>query len=540
MVPLLFFRVKTSGPKSWLYTGTSGQRSSPSPTTEHMQGQPCFKSQQETSAEAMQVAVDRKQLALYGDPKRVIGRFFWAGQNRAKELMGRVLEMSDEDVHDQLMKTLRGFAGRHRNINEIFRRHLNAALDRVPARREAVQASSDERQALIGAYFTHEYSIESAAFFNPSVVPARDQTDLQEGELRLVMSMRAVGEGHISSVVFRNIILGKNNTPRAETVSQFVGLAKEINYCTYDKEDFAERTRRDSQVGEEMLQKLVGDLHENFNHRELYERYWQLWNDFAEDSPERDELSSLMTVADAYYEIKFSLDTDLSERCLYPMIDFEMRGMEDARFTEFTNDDGSTCYYGTYTAYNGKQIRPMLIETEDFYDFTVRPIYGEAAVNKNHAIFPRKINGKYYALCRIDGINNYIISSDKLQVWDDAELLTKPKYDWQLYQIGNCGSPIETEYGWLVITHGVGPMRRYCLGAMLLDLNDPTKVIGRLTEPLLSPQEDEREGYVPNVVYSCGSILHNGEIFTPYGISDEAARFATVPLKTLVDSMEKL
>ena len=485
----------------------------------------------------MQVAVDRKELALYGDPTRVIGRFFWAGERRAKELMGRVLAMDDQHVHDQLMKTLRGFAGRHRNLNDIFRRHLNAALDRVPSRREDVMSASEERKALIGAYFTHEYSIESAAFFNPSVVPARDQTDLQEGELRLVMSMRAVGEGHISSVVFRNIVLGKDNTPRAEATSRFVGLATDAQYCTYDKEDFAERTRKDADVSEGMLQQLVGNLPDNFNHRELYERYWALWQKFPEDSDERDELNSLMTVADAYYEISFSLDTDLSERVLYPMIDFEMRGMEDARFTEFGKDDGTTCYYGTYTAYNGKQIRPMLIETEDFYDFTIRPIYGEAAVNKNHAIFPRKINGKFYALCRIDGINNYIISSDKLQVWDDAQLLTKPTFDWQLYQIGNCGSPIETEHGWLVITHGVGPMRRYCLGAMLLDLDDPTKVLKRLEEPLLSPQENEREGYVPNVVYSCGSILHNGEIFIPYGISDEAARFATVSVDHLVESM---
>ena len=283
----------------------------------------------------MQVAVDRKQLALYGDPTRVIGRFFWAGERRAKELMGRVLAMDEQHVHDQLMKTLRGFAGRHRNLNDIFRRHLNAALDRVPSKREAVMSASEERKALIGAYFTHEYSIESAAFFNPSVVPARDQTDLQEGELRLVMSMRAVGEGHISSVVFRNIVLGKDNTPRAEATSRFVGLATEAQYCTYDREDFAERTRKDAEVGEGMLQQLVGNLPDNFNHRELYERYWELWQKFPEDSDERDELNSLMTVADAYYEISFSLDTDLSERVLYPMIDFEMRGMEDARFTEF-------------------------------------------------------------------------------------------------------------------------------------------------------------------------------------------------------------
>ena len=485
----------------------------------------------------MQVPVHRKELRLYGDPERVIGRFFWAGEHRAAQLITRVLDMAEAEVHDALMKTLRGFAGRHRNLNQIFRTHLNAALERVPEQREAVNRATQEQRSLIGAFFTHEYSIESAAFFNPSVVPAYDQTDLQEGEIRLVMSMRAVGEGHVSSVVFRNIVLDRNNTPRAEKVSRFVGLAERIQYCAYDKSDFVEKTHEDERIDEDMLQRLIGDLPDNFNHRELYERYWHLYNGFGEDSDERDALNRLMTVADRYYEVHFSLDTDLSERVLYPMIDFETKGMEDARFLQFTHDDGRRIYYGTYTAYNGKQIRPMLIETDNFYDFRIRPIYGEAAVNKNHAIFPRKINGSYYALCRVDGINNYIIKSDRLQVWDDAVLLAQPEFPWQLYQIGNCGPPIETEHGWLVITHGVGPMRRYCLGAMLLDLEDPSKVIGRLPEPLLTPQEDEREGYVPNVVYSCGSILHNGEIVIPYGISDEAARFATVSLEALVQAM---
>ena len=490
------------------------------------------------SSPRMQVSVDRKKLTLHGDPERVIGRFFWAGQNRAAQLMRRVLAMEQAQIHDQLMKTLRGFAGRHRNINAIFKRHLEAALQRVPDMREAVMNAADETQALIGAYFTHEYSIESAAFFNPSIVPALDQTDLQDGEMRLVMSMRAVGEGHVSSVVFRNIVLDRNNEPRAEPVSRFVGLAGDISYCDYDKADFARRVHHDDSIDEEMLQQLIGELPDNFNHRELYERYWSLWQSFPEGSDDRDELNRLMTVADRYYQVSFSFDTDLSERVLYPMIDFENRGMEDARFLQFTNDDGSQVYYGTYTAYNGEQIRPMIIETQDFYDFTVRPVYGNAAVNKNHAIFPRKINGRYYVLCRIDGINNYIIHSDDLQVWEDAELLSRPEFDWQLYQIGNCGAPIETPEGWLVITHGVGPMRRYCLGAMLLDLDDPTRVLARLPEPLLSPQENEREGYVPNVVYSCGSLLHNDEVVIPYGISDEAARFATIPLRRLLDAMQ--
>ncbi|MCP9235479.1 glycoside hydrolase family 130 protein [Lewinella sp. JB7] len=485
----------------------------------------------------MQIPIERKPLRMYGDASRVIGRFFWAGKDRAYQLIDRVINLDDQETHDTLMRTLRDFARRHRNTIGIYRRHLNAALERVPEQREKVLLLSEEKQALIGAYFTHEYSIESAAFFNPSVVPALDQTGLERGQMRIVMSMRAVGEGHTSSIEFRNIVLDRENNPIAEPTNQFVGLAERIFYSQYTKEAFSKRTQERDEIDQEIFNMLIEDLPDNFNHRELYERYWKLWNQYGEDSRERDQLNHLMTVADRYYELQFSLDTDISERVLYPMIDFEMKGMEDARFLQFVNDDGSKIYYGTYTAYNGSQIRPMIIETEDFYTFTIRPVYGDAAVNKNHAIFPRKINGHYYVLCRIDGINNYIIKSDRLQVWDDAVKISEPKFPWQLYQVGNCGAPLETEKGWLVITHGVGPMRRYCLGAMLLDLEDPSIVLGQLEEPLLSPMDDEREGYVPNVVYSCGSIIHNGEVFIPYGISDEAARFATVNLEMLLDTL---
>ena len=482
----------------------------------------------------MQLSVSRKELKLYGDHTRVIGRFFWAGADRARQLIDRVLALPDQEVHDTLRRTLRDFARRHRNINTLFARHLKAALELIPDYHQKVEDTDEERRALIGAYFTHEYSIESAAFFNPSVVPATDQTGLQEGELRLVMSVRAVGEGHLSSIVFRHIILEKDNNVRAEAINPFVGLAGTIRYCRYDKEEFKRRTHEDDRIDETHLQQLLGDLPDNFNHRELFDRYYAQWSAQPRGSAEREALNSLMTVADKYYELKFSLDTDISERVLYPMIDFELRGMEDVRFLQFTQDDGSTIYYGTYTAYNGFMIRPMLLETQDFYNFTVRPVYGNAAVNKNHALFPRKINGHYYILGRTDGINNYLIKSDRLQVWNDPELIMEPLHTWEMYQIGNCGAPIETSEGWLVVTHGVGPMRRYCLGAALLDLNDPSKVIGRLDEPLLSPMEDEREGYVPNVVYSCGSIIHRGELMIPYGISDEAASFATVNLERLL------
>jgi len=277
------------------------------------------------------------------------------------------------------------------------------------------------------------------------------------------------------------------------------------------------------------------NLPERFDYRELKELVEKLLADITDKAGT--EPQKLLWLADSYHEIIFSLDTDISDRIIYPITEYERKGIEDARFVKFTEEDGSTKYYATYTAYDGKTIMPKLLETTDFYDFKVRPMYGPGAKNKNLALFPRKINGKYVMMSRIDGWNNYIMYSDKVNIWTNPIQLQSPKYPWEFVQIGNCGSPIETVHGWLVITHGVGAMRRYCLGASLLDLNDPCIEIGRLKEPLLIANTNEREGYVPNVVYSCGSIINNGELIIPYGLSDYSSSFMTVNLETLLNRL---
>lgn len=249
---------------------------------------------------------------------------------------------------------------------------------------------------------------------------------------------------------------------------------------------------------------------------------------------QRKTLKQMLWLARSHYEVVFSQDTDISERVIFPVSRTERNGIEDARFVKFTERNGESCYYATYTAYDGYTILPKLIETKDFYHFKILPMHGECTRDKNFALFPRKINGRYAMLSRIDGVNQYIMFSDNITLWETAQILWEPKYKWELIQVGNCGSPIETDEGWLVITHGVGQMRKYCIGALLLDLKDPTKVIGSLEEPLITPNEDEREGYVPNVVYSCGSLVHNDALIIPYAISDYASSYATVNLRTLL------
>ncbi|HUH46278.1 MAG TPA: hypothetical protein VLZ54_03925, partial [Arenibacter sp.] len=250
-------------------------------------------------------------------------------------------------------------------------------------------------------------------------------------------------------------------------------------------------------------------------------------------------LEEMTWLVDSYYDIEFSMDSDISERVIFPISPSESRGIEDARFVRFTEDDGSIKVYATYTAYDGHTILPKLLSTVDFSTFRIMPMHGKAAQNKNFALFPQKINGKYAVLARVDGVNNYLMYSDRNTLWNNPIKIQEPKYPWEFTQIGNCGAPLWTEQGWLVITHGVGAMRRYCIGASLFDLEDPTKEIGRLTQPLLSPLEEEREGYVPNVVYSCGSMINNGSLILPYAVSDYSSSYATVDLSELLHALIK-
>lgn len=480
----------------------------------------------------MRIPINRKNVKVMPDTKRVIARFFFNGKERAQEILNHIGELSEEEVNGIIFPLMQEFSKRHRNITKIFNKHTKKLYKTIGYRLSDLEDLTNSRRLLIGSYFTHEYSIESAAFFNPSIVDDPDQSDLEDGQRRIIISFRAVGEGHISSIVFRKALIDKNNDIEVMPAGVYVDEADIIKNNIYIKNLFFEKAK-DSRISQETIDEVDKVLPDKFDYKELKTAI-----DERKALNTNDELNKILYLADSYHEIIFSFDTDISDRIIYPISEFERKGIEDARFVKFFNDDGTSKYYATYTAYDGKIIMPKLLETTDFYHFKVRPIYGEGAKNKNLALFPRKINGKYVMLSRIDGWNNYIMFSDKISVWTDPIKLQSPKFPWEFVQLGNCGSPIETEDGWLVISHGVGAMRRYCLSVSLLDLEDPTKEIGRLKEPILTANKDEREGYVPNVVYSCGSIINNGELIVPYGLSDYSSSFITINLNDLLEKLK--
>lgn len=489
----------------------------------------------------MALSIHRLPQTFSPDPSRVILRFFMpGGPERARKILKRIMVMQEENIQLVLNQTLRDFSNRHRNITRIFQKHFEHV---VPIAREiglSPESFSREQRLLIGAYFTHEYSIESAAFFNPSMVEDPDQAHLERGQKRVIVSFRSTGEGHVSSIAFRGGIIDKHCNLHFNVVSKLVDGAESIQIQEYNKADFIHKLQDMKLQSLDVVDKILTPLPEHFQFRDLKQSEDRYVRDHPEISlADKKVLQAIRWIANAQYQITFSLDTSLSERVIFPVTDSESNGIEDARFVRFTYDDGRVSYYATYTAYNGFVILPQLIETDDFYTFRVMPIYGKFAQNKGMALFPRKINGHYAMLSRHDGENNYIMFSDQINNWDsEATLLQEPVYPWEMMQLGNSGSPIETDRGWLVITHGVGAMRKYVLGAILLDINDPTKVIGKMTQPLLVPNEKEREGYVPNVVYSCGSIIHNDKLVIPYAMSDTSSGFAYVSLHDIFANMD--
>jgi len=492
----------------------------------------------------MSTAIKRKPIRFYSDPKRVIVRFFFPGpETRVLSIIQKVIEMPEEPARLSLNHTLRDFSARHRNISRIFQKHFDRTCEIVNGKAGDLSALSSSKKLLIGAYFSSEYSIESAAFFNPSMVEDPDQTGLQEDQKRVIISFRATGEGHVSSIAFRGGILDANNNLELLPTGRLIDEAETVNNWIYNKDLFFKKLCEVYGVCEEMMLENVVVIHvfdklkPEFVYTELYSAVEDVKRTLQPDELQLEMLKIISWLGDSHYRISFSLDTGISDRVIFPISAAESNGIEDARFVKFTDDDGLERYYATYTAYNGVSIMPMMIETLDFYHFEVKPIHGENAQNKGMALFPRKINGKYVMLGRIDGINNYIMFSDTINLWHEAAILQAPKFPWEFIQVGNCGSPIETEYGWLVITHGVGPMRKYVISAILLDLDDPSKVIGQLNEPLLLPNEEEREGYVPNVVYSCGSIINNDELVIPYAMSDTSSTYATISLRELLTNL---
>ena len=416
--------------------------------------------------------VKRTKIAIIPDNKRVILRAFEISGERTNKIAARVLNLSERNVKKELKIILKNFAGRHRDTKQFFLERY----EQIKKYLNNYDQIKGDRRLLLGAYFTHEYSVEAAALFNPSIVWFPAQKGNTGKSKRFILSLRAVGEGHISSIVFTSGIINKNNIIELDKRSRYVTNPGKIN---------------DNLSGNNCL-----------------------------------------------YELDYPRDIPVSERIIFPHSPFESNGIEDARFVEFYDDTGERIYYATYTAYDGKAIHPQILETKDFLHFKISSINGSEVKNKGMALFPRKINDRYAMLSRQDNENIYLMYSDQLYLWNSKELIIEPKYQWEFVQLGNCGSPIETDEGWLVISHSVGALRQYTIGAFLLDKNDPSKVIGRLNKPLLIPGKKEREGYVTNVVYSCGGIVNNGELIIPYAVSDYSSSFAKVNLKELIGKLK--
>lgn len=481
--------------------------------------------------------VTRKDITFQPDSSRVIARFLFNGEERGIQLITLILGLSQQQQTDELGHVLRKYSKRHRNILKIFERHftmLSRLMEVMDIERKLL---TNTQRLLIGAYFTMEYSIEAAAFFNPSIVEDPDQSRLEEGEKRVILSFRATGEGHISSIVFRSAIIDQDNLITVDQPGRLLDSPEHVRNHIYKRTSFLAKLGEMQSFNNPAYLDIERKLTDTFTYEEL-KRYI----DETRKLPEMNDsgelfLREMMWLASSHYEMDFSLDTDISERVIFPIADTEKKGIEDARFVRFVDENNEHTYYATYTAYDGTSILPKLLMTKNFYHFKVLPIHGEIAQNKGMALFPRKINGKYAMLCRIDGVNNYLAYSDKINIWREATMIQSPKYPWEFVQIGNCGSPIETQAGWLVLTHGVGTMREYVLGASLFQLDNPQCEIGRLDQPLLIPNKSEREGYVPNVVYSCGAFINRDSLVIPYATSDYASTYAVVELKDLLDKL---
>jgi predicted GH43/DUF377 family glycosyl hydrolase len=388
-------------------------------------------------------------------------------KTRANHIVNRVLALDPAAAGTELAEVRENFQGRHRNLLATF----EARADEMEEAFDAHASFTKEQRWLVGAYFMHEYSFEAAALFNPSIVAHLDQSGAPEGGRRFILSLRAVGEGHVSSLTFREGSIAADGAVTVDPTARLASIPTVMS---------------------------------------------------RKSGPNGDEI-----------ELLFAPDEDLSERVIFPVTDSQSNGVEDARFVKF-EDGGKSTYFATYTAYNGRAIRSELLETRDFLSFRMSPLTGAAAKNKGMALFPRRIDGRYAMIARQDNENLYLVYSDDLYSWDGGVAILKPQFPWEFVQIGNCGSPIEIDEGWLLLTHGVGPVRKYSIGAVLLDKTDPSKVLARTREPLIRPEPSERQGYVPNVVYTCGAMRHKGRIILPYAVSDTFSNFATIEIAALL------
>ena len=478
--------------------------------------------------------VKRTGIILKPSNSRVVMRpFQMPSENRIEKIIGRISSFSEPEVQCQLAKVMREFGTRHQRIREFF---LNR-FDQVQHHALTDQPISENRRLLIGAYFTQEYALESVALFNPSMVWHPDQTGLPAGSSRFVLSLRAIGEGHISSIAFRTGVIDAEHRIHMDEPTQFVEAPNVVHHALYEKPLFA-RKLSELGINGTLTEEVLGELGDQFTLKHLVRALKSVEQRNRARQREFESIAhSILVLAKANYEIRFGSEVNVSARIIFPSSPTETNGIEDVRFVRFSHDDGRICYYATYTAYDGHVTLPQMIETEDFLHFKISTLNGPEVRNKGFALFPRMVNGQYAMLSRQDNENIYLMYSDMRHFWYNKQLIAKPTYAWEFVQLGNCGSPIETEAGWLVLTHGVGPMRQYALGAFLLDRDYPARVIGRLAEPLLTPNASEREGYVPNVVYSCGALPHGRELIIPYAISDYASTFATVPIDDVLNAM---
>jgi len=475
------------------------------------------------------LALKRLPVRLTADPTRTITRLFWAGPDRARKVIDRVMGMDEQQTTDLLASTMQDFAHLHIDLDEIFLAHHAEVAHRV----EMPASLTPERKRLIGAFFTLEYAFASAALFNPSMAPAINQGGIEPGALRFAMSLRCVGEGHISSVVFRRGVIDSGGNITMEPMGRYHEPLRRVENHPFSKARFRVRLA-EMGVRDTVADTVLGPLDDPFTLEDLRNILYHVQTHSEHTDRCNREARSFEWLGGCDYDIVTSPGADITEVVLFPMCEAESQGMEDMRIVRFTDDDGSVRYYGTYTAFNGQQITPQIITMPQPGLAQVRSLQGRGVRNKGLALFPRKVGGRYMMSARIDGENLFLLRSNNILIWDEAEMVQEPKFPWEFVQIGNCGSPIETDAGWLLLTHGVGAMRRYCIGATLLDRDNPAKLIGRLEHPLIVPTSDERSGYVPNVVYSCGGLAHNGLLVIPYGISDAATGFATVALDELL------
>ncbi len=479
--------------------------------------------------------IRRTGIILSPNSKRVVLRpFIPYPEERKLRIIARLSAVPEAEVDSMIAQVLEEFHGRHQRPREF----LLARFEKVREYLITDAPLSENRRLLIGAYFTQEYAVESAALFNPSIVWHPDQSGLPDGSRRFVLSLRATGEGHLSSITFRSGVIDAQCAIAVDKPTRFATPPDIVPDTWYQKALFM---RKLSELGLAGLftNHVMGRLDEEFSLEQLNAALQLTVRENRTRVHEFEAVfNGIVTLAKSNYEIVYLPETNLSERLVFPYSPTETAGIEDARFVRFEEEDGTIQYYATYSAYDGKVVLPQLLETEDFLRFKMHTLNGPAIANKGFALFPRRIDNHYAMLSRQDGENLFVMTSDNLYFWHAKQIVVRPTFPWEFVQVGNCGSPIETETGWLVLSHGVGPMRKYCIGAFMLALDDPTRVIGRLPHPLVTPDENEREGYVPNVVYSCGAVVHEGHLVLPYAMSDYASTFATVSMDELLAAME--